>query len=785
MRRCDKGVFFLLTYSFLMLCKLSFSQTVIVNWANNSLTMMDAIDSTIIISSNNQPLWEPFASHPYSSVTTPGIHFSSTPSGYDITYTFSNSTTDTVSLGKINIAGIRFDSTITFRNFERDGAEIHINHQNRSYQHQGSYYPFNLYSPVAVLSNNRYTIGISIQYPVLEYESALFMKLDASNTNGGRNWTLSSSINQFDSKNKYSEKGNLLPGQTKQFVVSIRVIKKSNDCDHWLKTLFPYKNYFDSIYNGVKYTRDPRPIKGYQMCFGNECNGSPDTNDINPSSEYINPYCFRSFLTDNNLRPDIYGFGPFAHYLANYESKGYNRLLLWSPSGLYLNTEQLRYCYKFSSHWLESDPNLFPFSYGHKMNDAIDSLSNIVASPLLNLGFWWGRSGEVMYDWDTAYYEPFNLNNPAHIAAGFKELDLAVAAGGTLIGLDAFKQCIFPWDGYKWIQMMKQRAPHVKFCTEKGGSDITNTLAAFFFKSDEISEPHYLSDFLLPGNEKWLQVTSNGSLTQEAKRVASLGYVPVIMSEITIDSLELFTAVKGWEKHLPFLELGNNIEKCQGDTFQLSAHHSDAIQYFWSTGETTATITAINPGTYWVKTRSHTGCRQSDTVTITALASPAANFNYSLNGLSVTVNNNSSNSNNYFWDYGDGNTDTSAYPTYHTYTTAGNYTVTLIAYNSCSSDTMRIGISLLSTGSNKNKLSNLSFRIFPNPVVNNEILIEMNKLQRQASHISLINALGDNIFTIHDKLEDNKYQIKNLASGIYFLIVSTDYEIITEKIIVK
>ena len=56
--------------------------------------------------------------------------------------------------------------------------------------------------------------------------------------------------------------------------------------------------------------------------------------------------------------------------------------------------------------------------------------------------------------------------------------------------------------------------------------------------------------------------------------------------------------------------------------------------------------------------------------------------------LNVTFNNNSVNGTSFFWDFGDGTTSTDQYPT-HTYTTDGNYTVSLLVDGgTCGSDTM-------------------------------------------------------------------------------------------------
>ncbi|GIV32500.1 MAG: hypothetical protein KatS3mg031_0035 [Chitinophagales bacterium] len=56
---------------------------------------------------------------------------------------------------------------------------------------------------------------------------------------------------------------------------------------------------------------------------------------------------------------------------------------------------------------------------------------------------------------------------------------------------------------------------------------------------------------------------------------------------------------------------------CQGDELILKAYPSDA-QYFWSTGETTQTITAACGNTYSVTIINANGCQKTDTITTTS-----------------------------------------------------------------------------------------------------------------------------------------------------------------------
>lgn len=78
----------------------------------------------------------------------------------------------------------------------------------------------------------------------------------------------------------------------------------------------------------------------------------------------------------------------------------------------------------------------------------------------------------------------------------------------------------------------------------------------------------------------------------------------------------------------------------------------------------------------------------------------------------VSFTNLSVNANSFHWDFGDGTTDTTASPA-HTYATFGNYAVTLVVSNGCTSDTLTDTVEVIILGAQD--ASPLSMQIFPNP----------------------------------------------------------------------
>lgn len=73
---------------------------------------------------------------------------------------------------------------------------------------------------------------------------------------------------------------------------------------------------------------------------------------------------------------------------------------------------------------------------------------------------------------------------------------------------------------------------------------------------------------------------------------------------------------------------------------------------------------------------------------------PLADFNYTVNGLVATFTDMSTGATSYHWDFGDGNSDTTANPV-HTFSQNGTYNVCLTVSDSCGSDTICDSVAVL------------------------------------------------------------------------------------------
>jgi PKD repeat protein len=151
---------------------------------------------------------------------------------------------------------------------------------------------------------------------------------------------------------------------------------------------------------------------------------------------------------------------------------------------------------------------------------------------------------------------------------------------------------------------------------------------------------------------------------------------------------------------LPEAAFKSNVKSLScSNTVSFTNQSQFSTSYLWSFGDATSS-TLANPthtyssaGNYNVKLTA-TNASGNDTITHTIYASqnPDASFNmlyssYVFEGSSVTFVNQSTEACSYFMDFGDG-TSTPGFSSSHTYTTAGDYDVKLVATNNVGSDSV-------------------------------------------------------------------------------------------------
>lgn len=452
--------------------------------------------------------------------------------GYDLVFTLSNTTDRPAGLGRISVGVITLGDAIEWLNLNRTAAFVPT--ELRDLRTQLRAYPGQLYSPVAVVRNDRFAVGVSLLYDVLADRHGVSVRLAApggrfASGPGGAGVTVGFELGNPGRVGAGDVRwpGSLGPGESRVYRVCVRAVALDRPAtalgaQPWLETIEPYRDHFESLYGGVTYERDPRPVR-----HTNAARSQHLGND--------NPMGFVG-----SHRVDKLGFSPLVSSLL--APRGFERTMLWAPGGMHQNNTDLNFPSRFMSQ-LETTPLLAT---------AFDRRTGLprVEAEGHTLGLWWGRATRVAEAWDTPDWRPLDLNDPGSVALALNEMALAHRAGATMIGLDAFTpQDMPPWQMYEWVVKLRRLYPDTTFVLEPLTSDLMHTLGPTFEKAwrggrdtlrdrDRFSvrHPHYLADYLLPGHEIWGHFRyahdrfpgNETRLQQDSAYLASIGYVPVM-----------------------------------------------------------------------------------------------------------------------------------------------------------------------------------------------------------------------------------------------------------------
>ncbi|MBU0763480.1 MAG: PKD domain-containing protein, partial [Bacteroidetes bacterium] len=161
-------------------------------------------------------------------------------------------------------------------------------------------------------------------------------------------------------------------------------------------------------------------------------------------------------------------------------------------------------------------------------------------------------------------------------------------------------------------------------------------------------------------------------------------------------------------------------------------------------------------------------CR-SDRTPVWAILNEEAvsSFSYTVNNMTVQFHNQSEMATEYEWDFGDGNTSALTHPE-HNYISDGDYTVTLIALNGCSSDTLSQSIAIAGTA----QLTHEN-RIFIAPVPAGDNLSIKGYLPgTEPLEIRIFDFCGKSVlhrFFSHNSTVNITLPLAYLPDGIYFV----------------
>ncbi len=158
---------------------------------------------------------------------------------------------------------------------------------------------------------------------------------------------------------------------------------------------------------------------------------------------------------------------------------------------------------------------------------------------------------------------------------------------------------------------------------------------------------------------------------------------------------------------------------------------------------------------------------------------PIAQFEYTLNGISIDfINLSSSGVQSYEWDFGDGTTSTESDPS-HIYSQSGIYNVQLIVTNNSSSDIIIQEIVVIIITNTKPIQDETMIEIYPNLVKN---LLHIN-CEMNLDYIQISNVFGEQVIKILEPDHVEEVNLKNLSSGTYIITLVSNGQIWTTEFI--
>jgi len=501
-------------------------------YENGQIEIRDSADNSPIVMPRGIPITGPFT----TGRITPTVEFQSQPTGCDIRYTFTNTTSAPMPLKAVGVGIITIGQNISWLSQSRIPTPVQANAD--AFIGQAFMYPADFYSPSMVLQGDKYTVSLSMQYPILSYQHDVRVGVASPGNiylggEGGRGWYVDFRLSNCGDETSYARLANeaiINPGETRTYVMSLRVSRtdrltaeeRKND---YLRTLKPYRDFFQATYGAVKYERNPNPVLGLAIA---------DVGLITSN----NPSGFCSAY-----RADLNGYGKLVRDLNNKYSN-WPRMMIWAPTGVYDRARQYNWPSIIASRFRTTNEFLTAFdpTLGFRA----------VSGGGRQLGLWWGNTALVAENWEPDTMELFDPDNAHHVELQLKELDAAVQSGATELGLDTFSCAYTPiWKLAPWLNYMQKRHPGVRFITEPDACDILHNMAPTFTAAwvedkrpatmDDIlglKSPHYLADFLNPGQESWAGFRyvahkrffnyepTEQDVVNDMQRIADLGFVP-------------------------------------------------------------------------------------------------------------------------------------------------------------------------------------------------------------------------------------------------------------------
>lgn len=228
---------------------------------------------------------------------------------------------------------------------------------------------------------------------------------------------------------------------------------------------------------------------------------------------------------------------------------------------------------------------------------------------------------------------------------------------------------------------------------------------------------------------------------------------------------------------VPITNVTGNVDLCNGDVLILSATNANNC----------TPVTITSGGTYSITCTDGNNCTgTSAPVTVTIIDEPTANFTYTqINNYTVNFTSTSTGADSYTWVYGD-NTFGNGATASNNFPAEGNYNVTLIVTNACGADTVTINTIVTKTSVEESSVFS-QFTLFPNPA-SGQVMLQLNAIKPVNGTVRVISPMGQIIAEEGVKFNgtlNKTFDITTLAAGIYNIVITTEGNSFSRKLIVE
>ena len=378
-------------------------------------------------------------------------------------------------------------------------------------------YPWQSYSPVLGIKDDRTMVGAALIYDVfgLMCEVHTNYRYDKRN----KSWTFIFKPVLRIVKNKQGKRNwapaMLAPGELTTFNLSLA----AENAGDWLKTFVEYRNYFRKYFGGQRFYRKSNdPIFAYSISSG-------------PLKKQLTKENPRAFNLSLKIHEKGWKDFPEIVKKTGYD-KGFRRMMIWGSVGRQTKHPKTNMAWEIGSGWIEPQKNT---------ENEFKKLSRMG----MTVGLWWGRAFAISGGFDSGHRHPWNPDNPKDNAAAFKELDAAYKRGVRLIGCDAVTSYILgkDWTPSSKVSFMNiypllhERYPNMKFIVEPAACDFLHLQGPSFMWDSNVNGPFEFADYLVSGAETNVAMKRRYMANEKCdwqKRFDQLrkwGYTPIVFSD--------------------------------------------------------------------------------------------------------------------------------------------------------------------------------------------------------------------------------------------------------------